>query len=139
MVAVSANLLTPIHDGVNFEEAAFVTLGAIAMQGVRLASLELGEQVVIYGLGLVGMLVAQLVLAAGCRPIGVDVNGERLARARALGIDALPAGPSLAAAILEKTGGFGADKVLLCAATTSNDPIEAVPALMRQKGVLVVV
>ena len=139
MVTVPANLLTPIPDGVGFDEAAFVTLGAIAMQGVRLASLELGEQVVIYGLGLVGMLVAQLAVAAGCRAIGVDVDDARLARARALGIDALAAGPGLAPKVLELTGGFGADKVLVCAATSSNDPIEAVPALTRQKGVLVVI
>jgi predicted dehydrogenase/threonine dehydrogenase-like Zn-dependent dehydrogenase len=139
VVSVPANLLTPVPDGVSFEDAAFVTLGAIAMQGVRLASLELGEQVVVYGLGLVGMVAGQLALAAGCRVIGVDVDADRIARARALGIEAAAAGPELSSQILALTRGFGADKVLLCAATSSNEPIEAVPEFTRQKGVLVVV
>ena len=139
VVAVPRNLLAPIPSGVAFEEAAFVTLGAIAMQGVRLASLELGEQVVVYGLGLVGMIAAQLALAAGCRVIGLDISRERIEHARASGIEALAADRGAAAAILGMTGGFGADKVLLCAATKSNDPIEAVPEFTRQKGVLVVI
>src|SRR6185369_7680279 len=112
---------------------------AIAMQGVRLAALELGEQVVVYGLGLVGMVAAQLCAAAGCRVIGVDIDPGKIEKAAAFGIDALAAGPDTESAILQMTGGFGADKVLLCAATRSNDPIEAVPGFMRQKGVLVVV
>lgn len=139
VVSVPRNLLAPIPDGVPFDQAAFVTLGAIAMQGVRLAALELGEQVVVYGLGLVGMVAAQLCAAAGCRVIGVDIDPIKIEKARGFGIDALAAGGETEAAILQMTGGFGADKVLLCAATKSNDPIEAVPGFMRQKGVLVVV
>ena len=139
VVAVPRNLLAPIPDGVPFDQASFVTLGAIAMQGVRLAALELGEQVVVYGLGLVGMVAAQLCAAAGCRVIGVDIDPGKIEKAAAFGIDALAAGPDTESAILQMTGGFGADKALLCAATKSNDPIEAVPGLLRQKGVLVVV
>jgi predicted dehydrogenase/threonine dehydrogenase-like Zn-dependent dehydrogenase len=139
VVSVPRNLLAPIPHGVDFDEAAFVTLGAIAMQGVRLASLELGEQVVVYGLGLVGMIVAQLAVAAGCRVIGLDVDAGRIEKAKGFGVDALRAGSSAAASILELTGGFGADKVLLCAATKSNEPIETVPAFTRQKGTLVVI
>lgn len=139
VVAVPRNLLAPIPDGLGYEPAAFVTLGAIAMQGVRLASLEIGEQVVVYGLGLVGMMAAQLALAAGCRVIGVDIVPGRIETARRFGIDAILAGRDAAPSIVAMTGGFGADKVLLCAATTSNEPIEAVPACTRQKGVLVVI
>ena len=139
VVSVPRNLLAPIPDGVPFDEASFVTLGAIAMQGVRLASLELGEQVVVYGLGLVGMVAAQLCAAAGCRVIGVDIDPVKIEKARGFGIDALAGGPDTESTILQMTGGFGADKVLLCAATKSNGPIEAVPGFMRQKGVLVVV
>lgn len=137
--AVPRNLLAPLPAGVGFDEAAFVTLGAIAMQGVRLAALELGEQVVVFGLGLVGMISAQLAAANGCRVIGIDISPERVARARAFGIDTVEAGEGAAAAVLAMTGGFGADKVLMCAATSSNDPIEAVPAFTRQKGILVIV
>jgi len=137
--AVPRNLLVPLPDGVGFDEASFVTLGAIAMQGVRLAALELGEQVVVFGLGLVGMISAQLAQANGCRVIGLDISPERIARARAMGIEAAEAGPDAAATVLAMTGGFGADKVLMCAATSSNEPIEAVPTFTRQKGILVIV
>lgn len=139
VVSVPRNLLAPMPEGVAFEEAAFVTVGAIAMQGVRLASLELGEQVVVFGLGLVGMVVAQLCLAAGCRVIGIEIDPAKIERARAFGVEAIAGGPDASRAILQMTGGFGADKVLLCAATKSNEPIEAVPDFTRQKGVLVVV
>ena len=139
VVSVPRNLLTPIPDGVGFDEAAFVTLGAIALQAVRLASLELGEQVVVYGLGLVGMVAAQLAVAAGCRVIGLDIDPLKIEKARGFGVEALAAGSDGARAVLQLTGGFGADKVLLCAATKSNDPIDAVPSFTRQKGTLVVV
>jgi predicted dehydrogenase len=78
-------------------------------------------------------------LAAGCRVIGLDIAPARLSHARASGIEAVEAGRDAAAAILALTDGFGADKVLLCAATRSNDPIETVPGFTRQKGVLVVI
>ncbi len=139
VATVPRHLLAPIPDAVPYEEAAFVTLGAIALQAARLATLELGEQVVVYGLGLVGMIAAQLAIAAGCRVIGLDIDAGRVTTARGFGVDAIAAGPRAAAEILAMTGGFGADKVLLCAATRSNEPIETVPAFTRQKGVLVVV
>lgn len=138
-VSVPRNLLVPMPAGVAFDEASFVTLGAIAMQGVRLAALELGEQVVVFGLGLVGMISAQLAMANGCRVIGVDISPERLERARSFGVEAVQAGDGVASTILALTGGFGADKVLMCAATSSNDPIEGVPTYTRQKGTVVIV
>jgi predicted dehydrogenase/threonine dehydrogenase-like Zn-dependent dehydrogenase len=139
MVTVPRNLLVPVPQGVSMEQACFVTLGAIAMQGTRLAGFELGDQVLVYGLGLVGMLTAQLALAAGGRVLGVDLDPDKVERARQIGVDALLAGPTTNRTILHLTGGYGVDKVLMCAATSSNDPIEAVPVVMRQKGVLVVV
>lgn len=139
VVSVPRNLVAPIPDGVPDEEACFVTLGAIAMQGVRLADLALSENVLVYGLGLVGMIAAQLAAAAGCRVIGVDVDARKLQLARELGIEAVAADENTESAVLGFAGGYGADKVLLCAATKSNEPIERVPAMMRQKGVLVVV
>lgn len=139
VVAVPRNLLVPMPDGVDMEQGCFVTLGAIAMQGTRLAPLELGEQVLVYGLGLVGMISVQLAVAAGCRVIGVDLDPAKVAQARQLGADGVVAGPAMAATILQLTGGFGVDKVLMCAATSSNEPVETVPQLTRQKGVLVIV
>ena len=139
LVAVPRNLLVPVPDGLALDQASFVTLGAIAMQGTRLAPLELGEQVLVYGLGLVGMLSVQLAVAAGCRVIGVDLSPDKVALARTMGADGVVAGPAMAATILDMTGGYGVDKVLMCAATSSNEPIEAVPGVTRQKGVLVIV
>lgn len=139
VVSTPRNLLAPIPEGLGFEEASFVTLGAIAMQGVRLAGLELGENVVVYGLGLVGMLTAQLALAAGCRVMGIDIDPAKLKLARDLGCQVAAAGPGQTEAVLGFSGGYGADKVILCAATKSNEPVEKVPEFTRQKGVLVVV
>jgi predicted dehydrogenase/threonine dehydrogenase-like Zn-dependent dehydrogenase len=139
VVSVPRNLLALIPDGVSFEEASFVTLGAIALQGVRLADLALSEHVVVYGLGLVGMVSAQLAIAAGCHVIGIDIDPSKVELARTFGCTGVVAASGFERAILEATGGYGADKVLLCAATTSNEPIERVPAFTRQKGTLVVV
>ncbi|PON13168.1 hypothetical protein C2W62_35800 [Candidatus Entotheonella serta] len=139
VVAVPRHLVTPLPEAVGFEAACFVTLGAISMQGVRLAELSLSEHVVIYGLGLVGLLTAQLALAAGSRVIGVDIDAAKVERAVALGCEGCEANADLASTILSLTGGYGADKVILCAATRSNDPIERVPSITRQKGVLVVI
>ena len=139
VVAVARNLVVPVPEGVDLAEASFVTVGAIALQGVRLADLALSENVVVYGLGLVGMITAQMALAAGCRVMGVDIDPRKMARATALGVQAFPADENLEAAILRATGGFGADTVMLCAATKSNEPIERIPGMMRQKGRVVIV
>ncbi|CAN5429246.1 bi-domain-containing oxidoreductase [soil metagenome] len=139
MVSVPRNLLVPIPEGVAFEAASFVTLGAIAIQGVRLANLALSENVVVYGLGLVGMLTAQLAVAAGCRVIGIDIDAAKVEQARQYGCLGVVAKDGFEKAVLEMCGGYGADKVLLCAATKSNDPINAIPAFTCQKGLVVVV
>lgn len=139
VVAVPRNLLVPVPDGVNMEQGCFVTLGAIAMQGTRLAPLELGEHILVYGLGLVGMISVQLAVAAGCRVIGVDLEPAKVELAGKLGADGVVAGPAMVSTILHMTGGFGVDKVLMCAATSSNEPIETVPQVTRQKGVVVIV
>lgn len=139
VVSIPRNLAAPMPDGVSFEEASFVTLGAIALQGVRLSNLALSEHVVVYGLGLVGMVAAQLALAAGCHVIGIDIDPSRVELARAFGCTGVVATSGFERAILQATGGYGADKVVLCAATKSNEPVEKVPSFTRQKGVLVVV
>ena len=139
LVSVPRNLVAPIPDGVSFEEASFVTLGAIALQGVRLAQLELGEHVLVYGLGLVGMLTAQLARAAGCHVIGVDIDPRKIELAARFGCQTFQVGADLERDVMRLTGGYGTDKVLLCAATKSNDPIETIPNFTRQKGVVVVI
>lgn len=139
MVSVPRNLLVPLPDTLSFEEACFVTLGAISMQGVRLAGLELSDNVVVYGLGLVGMVAAQMAVAAGCRVIGVDPDPAKVELVNKFGCIGVPMDAEMERTILRLTDGYGADKVLLCAATKSNDPVERIPAITRQKGMVVVI
>ena len=86
---VPRNLLTPLPDSLDFESAAFTTLGAIAMHGFRLAGAQIGENVAVIGMGLLGLLMAQIAAAAGCRVLGIDVNPQRIALAESLGLQAV--------------------------------------------------
>jgi predicted dehydrogenase/threonine dehydrogenase-like Zn-dependent dehydrogenase len=138
-VSVPVNLVTSIPPNVPFEQACFVTVGAIGMQAIRLAQLELGETVIVYGLGLVGMVTGLLARANGCQVLGVDIDATKIEFARSLGLDAGCADESLGRWIAQRTGGHGADKLLLCAATPSSAPMQTAPTLLRQKGVVVVV
>ncbi|HEY0348627.1 MAG TPA: zinc-binding alcohol dehydrogenase, partial [Pyrinomonadaceae bacterium] len=84
---VPRNLTALIPDAVSFEEAAYSTVAAIAMQGVRLAHPELGELVVVSGLGLIGLITAQLLKANGCRVLGIDFNKDKVEQGLRLGLD----------------------------------------------------
>ena len=122
------------------EEAAFATLGAIALQGVRLAVPTLGERVVVIGLGVIGQLTAQLLRAHGCAVLGVDRNAARVTLARELGAEAgVTLGAGSPAEILAFTRGRGADAVLIAAGTDSNEPVELAGEISRRKGRVVVV
>ena len=85
MIWVPENLCVPIPEGVDFEEAAFVMLGGIALHGVRQAGLTLGETGVVIGLGLLGLLSVQLLAAQGCRVIGIDLDSQKCRLASQLG------------------------------------------------------
>src|SRR5258707_1935032 len=87
--AVPRNLLTPLLKNVDFESASFATLGAIAMHGFRLSEPQVGERVAIIGLGLVGLLAAQIAGAAGCPVLGIDIDSKRVALASSLGLQAV--------------------------------------------------
>ena len=94
-VTVPRNLLAPLPDAVDFQAAAFTTLGAIALHGYRLAQVQLGERLAVIGLGLLGLLAAQLAQAAGCAVLGIDLDERRLELGRSLGIQSrssLPGG-----------------------------------------------
>ena len=145
VVCVPRNLCVPIpsrSDGtqVPLEEAAFATLGAIALQGVRLAAPTLGERVVVIGLGVIGQLTAQLLIADGCMVLGLDRDAERVALARELGAEGCVAGEEPPVeAIMAFTRGRGADAVIIAAGTDSNGPIELAGEIARRKGRVVVV
>ncbi len=130
---VPRNLLTPLPDGVDFESAAFTTLGAIALHGFRLAEAQLNERVLVIGLGLLGLLSVQIAAAAGCRVFGVDTNPQRVQLAQQFGISACSR-QAAAEQALAFTVNRGFDVVLICADTASNDPVELAGALARDRG-----
>jgi predicted dehydrogenase/threonine dehydrogenase-like Zn-dependent dehydrogenase len=139
-IAVPRLLVTPVPAGVTLEEAAFTTLGAIALQGVRRSGIAVGESAVVLGLGLIGTLTAQILRAAGAIVLGFDADRERAARARDLGITAF----DLAARdprdeVPRATGGLLADAVLVCAASESSEVTNLGLRLARKKGRVVLV
>jgi polar amino acid transport system substrate-binding protein len=140
VLSVPKNLCVHLPEKVSFESGAYGTLGAIALQGVRLAEPTLGESVVVIGLGLVGQLTVQLLKANGCRVFGLDLDPSRVSLALELGADkAVVSNDDAAKEIEAWTRGYGADAVLITAATDSNQPIELAARVSRLKGRVIVV
>ena len=140
VLCVPKNLCVRLPESVGFDAAAFGTLGAIAMQGVRLAELTLGESVVVIGLGLIGQLTVQLLKAHGCRVFGIDLDEKKIQLAEQLGADD-GCGPDDEARkrVLAWSRGRGADAVLITAASESNQPVELAGEISRAKGRVVAV
>ncbi|MDQ3744854.1 MAG: Gfo/Idh/MocA family oxidoreductase [Acidobacteriota bacterium] len=140
LLSVPQNLCVRLPEGVDFESAAFSTLGAVALQGVRLAEPTLGEAFVVIGLGLLGQLAAQLLKANGCRVFGVDLDASKVELARRLGMDdGCVAGPEVKEAVLRWSRGRGADAVVITAATASDEPVQLAGEVSRLKGRVVAV
>ena len=140
VLSVPQNLCVRLPPNVGFDAAAFGTVGAIALQGVRLAEPTLGEFVVVIGLGLIGQLTVQLLNANGCRVFGIDLDEQKIELAKQLGADAgCASGADVKSSVLEWTRGRGADAVLITAATSSNEPVELAGEISRAKGRVVVV
>ena len=140
IVSIPRNLVVKVPDAVVLDEAAFTTVASIAMQGVRQADVRVGEQVVVIGLGLVGLLTAQLLKASGCRVLGMDVASRNFELALMLGCDQCAI--SSDDAILEVqsfTRGYGADAVVITAGTKSNQPVELAIQCARKRGTVVAV
>lgn len=139
-ISVPKNLCVHLPENVDFEAGAFGTLGAIALQGLRLAEPTLGESFVVIGLGLVGQLTVQLLKANGCHVFGIDVDPDRITLAREFGAEAGCIADEAAAGVVNSwTGGRGADGVVITAASESNQPIELAGEISRVKGRVVVV
>lgn len=135
---VPQNLLVHLPDNVDFESAAFTTLGAIALQGFRLAQPQLGESVCIIGLGLLGLLTAEIAKAAGCQVFGIDLSPDRIKLAESMHVlSVLRTGCEETA--LNFTHNRGFDHVLICADTASDDPIDLAGLLAREKGTVIAV
>ncbi len=139
-IAVPRNLVVPVPAGLPLDEAAFATLGAIALHGVRRAGLQIGECAVVLGLGLIGNLTAQILRAGGARVLGYDLEPARAARLRGIGIEAQSLGAhDPIEEVGRATGGVLADAVLVCAATSSSEAINLAMRLCRKKGIVVAV
>lgn len=143
MVAVPQNLVVKIPDNVSFEEASFVTLGAIALQGVRQAEAQLGHNVCVIGLGLLGQLTGQLLKSNGCNVFGIDLSPRMIELAKntnAVDQAFNRTESNLITAAENFTKGYGFDSVIItAAATASNDPVELSAEILRKKGKVVIV
>lgn len=139
ILRVPHTLAAKIPDGVTFEAASFVALGAIAIHAVRMADVTFGDRVVVLGLGLLGQLAAQILRVAGCTVVGMDPVEERCRLADELGADATATtGHEILAVTRRKTDGHGADAVIVFAATERNEPIELAAEVARERGRIIV-
>lgn len=141
IINVPVNLAVRVPEGVPLLDASTVTMGAIAMQGVRRAAPTLGEHIVVVGLGLLGQLTVQLLKANGCQVIGIDIDSSRLEIARSCGMDMgiNPLTDEQVSQVAWMTGGLFADAVIVTAASTSNDIISLAMRVCRKKGRVVLV
>jgi predicted dehydrogenase/threonine dehydrogenase-like Zn-dependent dehydrogenase len=141
VVSVPQNLCARIPDAVSDDEAAFTVLGAVALQGIRLLNPTLGEKFVVSGLGLLGLMAVQMLVANGCRVLGIDFNAQRLALAHQFGAQtvSLASGEDPVAAVQTFAGGRGVDGVLITASTKSNEPVHQAAQMCRKRGRIVLV
>ena len=139
VLSVPKNLCVALPDNVNFEAGAFGTIGAIALQGVRLAAPSLGDAVVVIGLGLVGQLAVQLLKANGCRVFGTDLEPQKVGLAKRFGAEAALSHERIGDQVIDWTRGRGADAVLIAAATPSNQPVLLAGEISRMKGCVVAI
>lgn len=141
-VDVPRNLVMRMPDDLDYKSASTVTLGSIAMQGVRRANIQLGEFVVVYGTGILGLIAVQLVRAAGGRCIAVDIDARRLELADKFGAERTidpSIEPDPVKTIFHMTDGHGADAVIFTAATDKASALSQALAMTRKKGRLVMV
>ncbi|WP_179343794.1 bi-domain-containing oxidoreductase [Winogradskyella ursingii] len=141
IVAVPTNLCVKINEDADLKNAAYNTLGAIAMQGVRQADMRLGESCVVIGLGLLGQLTALILKASGVNVIGIDVSEAAVKQAidnSVVDLGLARSTSGIAEQINNATNGIGADAVIIAAATDSLDPINFAGEIARKKGKVVV-
>ena len=140
IVCIAKNLVAKIPENVSYEEASFTVIGSIGLQGIRLVNPTIGETVVVIGLGLIGLITVQLLLANGCNVIGFDFDSRKVEMAKNSGANAFIASNVDVVKIVEEyTGGIGADAVLITASTKSNDVISQSAQMSRKKGRIVLV
>ena len=140
IVCIPKNLVALIPDDVSDEEACFTVIGSIGLQGMRLLNPTLGETIVVVGLGLIGLITAQLLKANGCNVIGVDIDANKLSMCRKLGI--IPFNPingDVVKFVEQQTNSIGADGVIITASTKSNEIISQAAKMSRKRGRIILV
>ncbi len=135
---VPRNLLCPLPEEVDFESAAFATLGSVAMHGFRLAAPQLEESVAVIGCGLLGLLAVQIAAAAGCSVLGIDIQPTRVSLAESLGFQAISREKANDTAS-SFTRGRGFDVILICADADSSDPVELAGEIARDRARVVAI
>lgn len=140
-VCVPKNLVAKIPDNVTDEEAAFTVIGSIGLQGIRLLNPQLGETIVVVGLGLIGLVVAQLLKANGCRVIGVDYDQQKVDMAASKGVIAINPGKGVDPVkfVEEQTNSVGADGIIITASTKSDEVIHQACEMSRKRGRIILV
>ena len=140
-VSVPKNLCARIPDNVEDESAVFTVLGAIGLQGLRLAQPTLGETVVVTGLGLIGLMTVQMLCAHGCRVMGIDYDPQRLEMARKFGAHAVDpsASDDLVKCAVDFSRGRGVDAVIITASAESSQPVSQAAKMCRRRGRIVLV
>jgi predicted dehydrogenase/threonine dehydrogenase-like Zn-dependent dehydrogenase len=141
VVSVPGNLCARIPDNVEDESAVFTVLGAVGLQGLRLAQPTLGETVVVTGLGLIGLITVQMLRAHGCRVMGIDYDPQRLEMARKFGAYAVDpsASDDLVMRAMDFSRGRGVDAVIITASTESSEPVSQAAKMCRKRGRIVLV
>ncbi len=141
VVRVSKNLCAKIPDNVSDDEAAFTVLASIGLQGIRLAQPSLGECFVVTGVGLIGLLTVQLLIAHGCRVLAIDFDGEKLELAKSFGAEVcnLGKGEDPVASGMAFSRGCGVDGIIITAATNSSDPVSQAARMSRKRARIVLV
>ena len=141
IISVPKNLVSKIPDDVTDEEATFTVIGAIGLQGIRLANPTFGETIVVVGLGLIGLITAQLLKSNGCNVIGFDYDSNKVSLAKSFGINAInpTEGVDQVAYVLNATNAIGADAVIITASNKSNEIISQSAKMSRKRGRIILV
>lgn len=141
IVCIAKNLCAKIPDNVSYEEAAFTVIGSIGLQGIRLVNPTLGETVVVIGLGLIGLITCELLLANGCTVIGFDFDDNKVKLAQQKGVIAFNSSKEtdIIKNVENLTNAVGADAVLITASTKSNEVISQAASMSRKRGRIVLV
>ena len=140
-VCVPKNLCAHIPDNVSDDEAAFTVIGSIGLQGIRLCDPQLGETIVVVGLGLIGLITAELLVANGCRVIGIDLDAGKVAIAKKKGIITINPkdGTDVVKSVMELTDGIGADGVIITASAKTDELISDAAKMSRKRGRIILV